>query len=344
MPEIRSFEQDLDGLKVQCWEIKDESSGLLAFLSVVERSERPAFGGIRRQRYASVASAFVESQILAIQMAQKLAFADLDHGGAKMVIVDSDDFRPAAAYPIVGEFIQSLNGRYFCGPDVGTGEKELAFLRTKTEFVNHVSNDAGRATAAGVLAGMKAAVRHLGWVEGLMNRRVLIQGLGSVGGAMAQELAALGAHILLLDLDERRAESLLQELLQHGNKGEVIAPVQLQDVAADVFCPCAVGDAVDETCDRFALVCGSANLQVMSPEVEAHLFRQGCLYVPEIAVNAGAVIEGVIRVRATHESQSSSQGHITATEERVQNLLRLAQEKGQSPHAWIQEWWQNVRP
>src|SRR3546814_2616315 len=70
----------------------------------------------------------------------------------------------------------------------------------------------GPATALGVFLGLKAAVRYkLGRLD-VKGVRVAIQGVGSVGAALARHLVAEGAVLTVADADEARAAGLAAEL------------------------------------------------------------------------------------------------------------------------------------
>src|SRR3546814_9699724 len=90
----------------------------------------------------------------------------------------------------------------------------------------------GPATALGVFLGLKAAVRYkLGRLD-VKGVRVAIQGVGSVGAALARHLVAEGAVLTVADADEARAAGLAAEL---GCKSVPVR--EIMRVAADVFSP-----------------------------------------------------------------------------------------------------------
>lgn len=322
------------------FEIRNEAIGMTAFLALIEGQIRPAFGGIRRREFANPQDAKLEARLLAKQMLLKIAFAELPNGAAKVVLIDSSGLDLRAAYANLGRAIESLNGRYFSGPDVGTGKQELAWLAGETTFVNHKENDPGVATALGVAAGLDAAVGHLGWTSALVDRVVLIQGLGSVGHALAELLAAKGARLRLCDLDHEKAKDVAASLTRDGREAQVVAATDLDRIDADVFCPCALGDVLDKTSARFKIVCGSANLQSGDRNLVNQLHDQGCLIIPEITINAGAVIEGIFvqsKDDATVE-RAQARGHILETKNRVNRLLAGSQQLGVSPQDAVKIW------
>jgi valine dehydrogenase (NAD+) len=62
----------------------------------------------------------------------------------------------------------------------------------------------------------------------------------------------------------------------------------------DVYAPCALGGALDEETVSVLparIVCGGANNQLATPEMDDRLRARGILYAPDYLVNAGGVIQ-----------------------------------------------------
>ncbi len=273
--------------------LHDRSSGLRAFLAIHDTSRGPAFGGLRRFAYRDEKSALMDCLRLAKAMSMKCALAGVNGGGAKLVLFDHPGLDRAAAYRSIGRSIERLAGRYYAGPDVGTGTAELSNVAFETKYVTHPGpagpGDLPGATAAGVFAGMRAALVHLDGEEAWEDRTVVIQGLGSVGQRLAVRLIGLGARVSGVDLDEAtcdRARGLGVEILESGSE---------LDKAADIFCPCAMGGLLhDLTIQRIAAraVCGAANNPLARSHHAERLHARGILYVPDFVINSGAVIRG----------------------------------------------------
>ena len=141
--------------------LNDRALGLRAIVAIDSTKKGPAFGGVRRRAYASEAAALTDALALASSMSFKCALAGLPAGGAKTVILHREGLELHRVYRSVGKAIERLGGRYVCGPDIGTSETELGWIREQTSHVNPVENDAGRSTAAGVLAALRAVWAHL---------------------------------------------------------------------------------------------------------------------------------------------------------------------------------------
>jgi leucine dehydrogenase len=273
--------------------VRDRDAGVTAILAVHDTRLGPAHGGIRRWRYDSVEAAHDDAVRLARAMTWKCALADLPAGGGKAVIVDHDGLDRQAAYRLVGRAVEQLGGRFFTGPDVGTGTRELVALARGTRFVAHPDGEAGdiaRPTALGVRAAIEATAHHLGL--GLRGLRVAIQGVGAVGANLARLLAADGAQLTLADTDAAKVAALGAE-----TGALVVPPDAIVTAACDVFAPCALGGVIDaDTVPRLRTraVVGAANNQLVDFRVDAALFAAGILHVPDFVANAGGLIHGAL--------------------------------------------------
>lgn len=274
--------------------VHDRDSGLRAFVGVHDTAGGPAFGGIRRFPYPDERSGLMDVLRLSLAMSQKCALADLAVGGGKIVVLDRPDLDLEGGYRHLGRVIASLGGRYYAGPDVGTGERELAWVAAETEHCTPPGAEGlgnlPAATAAGVFGGLAAALAELDGEPAWAGRTVVLQGLGRVGEALARRLVALDVKVLASELDEERAQGLAAELGL-----ELLEPGTEFDVPSDAFCPCAMGGILhDVTIQRLRarIVCGAANNPLGHARHGRRLHERGILYVPDIVVNAGAVIRG----------------------------------------------------
>ena len=309
--------------------INDRRCGLRAVLVQHSLARGPAFGGVRRYAYHHESEALADAKRLAEAMSLKCALADLAAGGGKVVIFDHPLLDRAVAYPILGQAIQDLGGSFVAGPDLGTGPDELELLRRRTRWVNPSSNDAGRSTAAGVLAGLRGLSQVVFGDRSLSGRRYVIQGLGSVGSSLAGGLLGAGASVAGWDPDPRaqeRAEAMGVELLDERS---------VFTSECDVFMPCALGQVLDvHRCERgpWRAVCGSANNQLATPEAARVLHRRGIIWAPDFVVNAGAVIEGVETVIGSAKgARERVVRGIEAIADRCAAILEQAREQDRSP-------------
>ncbi len=325
----------LDSLARQGFEevraIHDRRSGLRAFLAVHDTSAGPAFGGIRAWTYQREDEALRDCLRLARTMSLKCVLAGLRAGGGKLVIIDRPDLDRERAYRYVGDEIERLAGRFYAGPDVGTGPRELAWLSEHTRYVTHPGPQGPgllpESTCQGVLAGLAAALRQIDGMERWSDRTVVVQGLGEVGSRIARALVDLGARVLAAEADPERAERLCAELgLERLDVAQELEP------ACDVFAPCALGGILHDLSIvrlRCRVVAGAANNVLASPAHGRRLYERGILYVPDFVINAGALIRGarfqLDGVREDLEHIGARIGDTTA------QLLAVADESGEPP-------------
>lgn len=306
--------------------------GLRAVIAVHSTRRGPAFGGIRRKHYASEAAALDDALALAEAMSHKCALAGLPAGGAKTVVLRSEPEDVTgweAAYEALGLEIAALHGAYVCGPDIGTGEAELAAVRRACPFVNPLENDAGASTAAGVHAGLRAVWRVLGSLPS-SPRTVAIQGLGSVGRALAAALVDEGVAVIGADLEGAACRAAAERGVR------IVDPAALMTQPCDVLMPCAGGHGLDAVAIeglRCRAVCGSANNQLATADDAGRLHARGIVHAPDVVVSAGAVIEGVLTVQQGRDAsvRAKVDEAIAAIEGTLGAVLERALAQGRPP-------------
>ena len=312
-------------------EVRDASCGLHAIIAIHDLNRGPGFGGIRRMSYENTEDAVRDACTLAAQMTTKTRFAGLPCGGAKSVIVDVPNMDLSVAYARFGEAVESLKGQYVCGPDVGTGVKEMDAIRTATSYANAPDNKPSVSTAHGVLAGIRAALNHKFGRERGLNISTFVHGVGRVGALVAEGMSSIVRELLIADVNRAHLRAV-QDRVTSDCKLVVVPPnASSYDYwPGTVFSPCAIGPVIRKNnVDTLAcqIVCGSANTQLESDELADVLHQRGILYVPDFVVNAGAVIEGALRHFSSgdeEETRAEILEAIAGIEERVAALLKLA--------------------
>jgi leucine dehydrogenase len=274
--------------------LHDRRSRLRAFVGIHDSSAGPAFGGIRRWSYLDEDQALRDCLRLSLAMSHKCALAELPAGGAKIVVLDRTDLDVDGAYRAIGRCIESLDGRVYTGPDVGTGARELACVADETRFVTDPGpggpGQLAEATAEGVFRGMGAALRHLDGEEDWSARTVVVQGLGEVGSLVAARLVARGARVLASEIDNERARAIARSL-----PIQLLEPSSEYDARCDVFAPCALGGILhDLTLTRLVcrVVAGAANNVLAKALHGDRLHELGILFAPDVVISAGALIRG----------------------------------------------------
>lgn len=320
---------ELTDIRVEGYErvirYRNDANGLRGFLALHDMSTGPACGGIRLWRYESEEAALRDALRLSRAMTYKAITAELPSGGGKAVVMLHDGMRRREAFESLGELVESFRGRFLTGPDAGVTEEDLAAAASKSRYVMHETTpgvgDLSHYTGLGVWHGMRACLEF----AGLRGGRVAVQGVGSVGIALARILREQGMELLVADINPARAEAAAREL-----GAEVIAPEEILSAPCDVLAPCALGEVVTvETAETIQarIVCGSANNILADEEAGDALARRGILYAPDYLVNAGALIRGVDY--GVHKRPDSF-ATVARIYDRMRNVLELARERGVS--------------
>lgn len=274
---------------------QDVASGLYALIAIHDTTLGPALGGIRMWPYASDDEALFDILQHSRAMTLKTALAEAGFGGGKAVILGNPERdKTEALLEAMGEFIESQEGRYVCAEDVNVGPADLEVVQRRTRWVTGLSangegsNRAARYTAEGCIVGMRGVAEEIDGRLSLAGRRIVLQGVGAVGGQLAVLLKQEGAEVTICDVDEARQRELQE---QHGFA--VVDDADHLDVECDIYAPCARGGCLDdETIPRLKCraVAGCANRQLLEPRHGQLLRERGICYVPDFVINAGSVI------------------------------------------------------
>lgn len=308
--------------------VSDAPSGLRAWIALHHLGRGPAYGGIRVWSYRTENDALADALRLAKAMTYKCILAGVTGGGGKTVVLaDALVDRPAAMERL-GREIEALGGAYQTGPDAGFTEEDRVALARGTGNLAHFHGcgqmrSAGEATAEGAEWGIRAALAHLGRTD-LADITIAIHGLGSVGGALARRFLKAGARVIGADISDAACE------VAEAQGVELFPPSHLFEEACDVFAPCALGGTVHDLSIsrmRTKIVAGVANNVLGHPQQAQLLRARDILFLPDIVLNAGALIEGSGYGQTGREDWSKEIQAIGAT---ISMILERADEEGVS--------------
>jgi valine dehydrogenase (NAD+) len=316
----------------------DGPSGLKAIIAIYSTALGPALGGTRFHPYPDEESALNDVLNLSTAMAYKASLAGLDLGGGKAVIIgDPGRDKSERLLRAYGRFIQSLDGRYITACDVGTYSADMDVIARECSHVTGRSLEQGGAgdssilTAYGVFQGMRACATHRWGVPSLEGRRVGVAGVGKVGRKLVGHLRDEGAEVVITDVSERAIELVLHD---HPDVAVVDDAHTLAAADLDVYAPCALGGALDESTVatlRAAVICGGANNQLAHAGIDKLLQDRGVLYAPDYLVNAG----GIIQVADELDGFSFVRAKARAARiyDTMRRVLELAADEGVPPAA-----------
>ncbi len=271
---------------------EDRHSGLRAIIAVHNTQLGSAVGGLRMFPYTDDDAALDDVLRLSRGMTYKSALAGLPMGGGKAVIIgDPQRDKTPALMQAMGEFVDSLGGRFVTAEDSGTTVADMREIARRTSYVSghdeRGGGDPSPYTAYGVYCGILAALRQRRGSETLAGLTVALQGAGAVGRHLAKRLLAAGARVFVADVNRDNLERAV------ALGAEAVSPASILSMEVDVLAPCALGAVLDaHTVEslRADIIAGAANNQLASPAQAQRLFERGILYVPDFVLNAGGII------------------------------------------------------
>ena len=264
-----------------------------------------------------------ECAALAMWMTFKCALVGLPFGGAKGgVRCDPNRLSEAELERITRRYASEIfpiigPDRDIPAPDVATGEREMAwFMDTYSQQVGHpvpeivtgkpivLGGTEGRdiATGLGVVYCIEELMRVAG--EELAGKRVVVQGLGNVGGTVVRELAQRGATIVGvsdvtcgvadpggLDVDAVAGWTDEHRFLRGFPEGTEVGRLEILEQSCDLLVPAAVEQQItEENAGRIDArwVVEGANGPT-TPEADVILAERGIEVIPDVLANAGGV-------------------------------------------------------
>ncbi len=314
-----SLADDLGPAKVV--HLTERRTGLRAVVVIDNVAAGPAIGGTRMSLDGTAELCLS----LARAMTLKNAMAGLRHGGAKSVII-ADPKQPLPDKErLIRAFAVGIRDltQYVPGPDMGTDEQCMAWIRDETGRSVGLPPELGGlpldqlgATGFGLAAAADVSADRIG-LE-LDGARVVVQGYGSVGRHAARFLAERGCVLvgasdsrggvadsygLDLDrLDELKASG--RSVREHG--GQILELGDEVAVPCDIWIPAAGPDVLraDNINDLTArLVLQGANVPATA-EAERRMHERGVLSVPDFVANAGGVICGAVEFAGGTRAQA----------------------------------------
>ena len=311
---------------------QDDRADFKAVIAIHSTALGPAAGGIRMWQYESELDAIEDALRLARGMTYKYAAAGVNMGGGKAVVIADPKRRDReVVFRTLGRFINRLGGKFYTGEDVGTTLEDMEYLFMETPYVITLPQYLGGVgpisplTAFGVIQGMRACAKTAFGSDDLSNRVVAVQGAGSVGASLVEQLTDSGTRLVVTDIDEERVDVMVS---RHGV--QKVPADEIYGVDCDIFSPCALGAILnDETIPQLKcrIVCGAANNQLKEERHGDVLAERGILYGPDYIVNAGGAVYDADRLVGGVNLERGRQ-KVARIYQTTEKVIELAQEKG----------------
>jgi len=300
--------------------VEDPKIGMRGFLVIDNTALGPGKGGIRMTPDVTREEVFR----LARTMTWKNALAGIPFGGAKAGIVwtgGSDALKKTFITSFARAISPFIPSRYIGGPDVNTGEREMAWIARELREWSAVTGKPARfctkergkkkcglphelgSTGFGVAHSARIAARTLG--IDIAGATVAIEGYGNVGSFALRHLENMGAKIIAVSnrdcvvyneqgIDGARLAAIKKKTgsIKNYEPAEKLPHKEIFGLSVDILIPAAVTDVINESnknAIRAKIIVEAANIP-MSEAIEDELSKKGILIVPDFVANAGGVI------------------------------------------------------
>jgi len=347
--------------------INNKINTFTGFRSVHSDHLEPVKGGIRYSMYADQA----EVEALAALMSYKCALVDVPFGGSKgALIIDPNKYNKFDLERITRRFAQELIKRDLINPsqnvpapDMGTGEREMAWIADEYRRLNPVDINAsacvtgkplnkhgirGRteATGRGVQNAIQEFFRHKKDVKianmqgNLDGKRVIVQGLGNVGYYAAKFLSEEDGAIIIGVIERDGAvynekginiESLKKYIIKTGGvskyKGYVKDGTKLLAKKCDVLIPAAMEGVINKSNARSIkakLIVEAANGPI-TYEADQILSKEKVI-IPDLYANAGGVTVSYFEWVKNLSRIRFGRLHKRGEENKITNLISSVEE------------------
>ncbi len=297
--------------------------GLKGIVVVDNSAIGPGIGGIRMTPNVTTEEVFR----LARAMTWKNALAGIPHGGGKSgIIADPRKITAEHKEVLIRQFARAISGlhQYIPGPDMGTDETCMAWVRDETgrsvglsTVLGGIPLDQVGATGYGLAICGEVAQEFIDLK--LEGARVSMQGFGNVGQHAARYLSQRGAILTVAtDLDGtiHNEDGIdIEELVRvmkstrgiSGYRNAKKLPREaFVDIPCDIFVPAAQPDVItEENAHRIQckLILQGANIPCKGNS-EQILHERGILSVPDFVANAGGVICGSVEYHGGTKNQA----------------------------------------
>lgn len=285
-------EISVEGYK-KVFKVTDDKTGLKAIICIHDDTLGPALGGTRIYPYPTFEAALTDVKRLARGMTHKSAVAGAGLGGGKSVIISDHKNKTKEMIISFAKAVERLQGLYTGAEDLGCTLEDVTLMSQYTRYVVGISNKKSSGNPApftgwGTYRGIQAAVKKMFDTDSVKGKTIAIQGLGSVGGFLAEMLFWHGAHLIVSDIDWDKTLSIAAKF---GARACPADDILMQE--CDILAPCALGGILNpQTIPHLKCkgVAGCANNQLLTDADGIALMKRGILYAPDFVINAGGLI------------------------------------------------------
>jgi len=211
-------------------------------------------GGIRWVDYPNRAAAVSDAMDMSLAVAMKIQVIRTPSGGNKISVYGDIRHKPRVLRSIFSAYERM--GFIVTSADLGLSLEDLekyALPVAPTSLVPMgVYKDgipSALVTADACFAAMHALAAGLPQSPPLSSLTVSIQGIGEVGYRLALHLIEHGTKIIIAETNDETHSQFKSECPRAFSAGQAVFlknPNAIYDTAADIFCPCALRDILDQ--------------------------------------------------------------------------------------------------
>jgi leucine dehydrogenase len=313
----------------------DERAGLKAIICIHNTTLGPALGGTRIHSYPSFDAALTDAKRLARGMTYKSALAEVGLGGGKSVIMCDPKHKTPEMFIAFAEAVDRLQGLYTCAEDVGCSLEDATLIGKHTPYVVGTSSEKASGnpspyTAWGTFRGIQAVLQTIDGSPSVAGKTIAVQGLGSVGHALAELLFWHGAKLIVSDIDWEKTQRYSKKW------GAIACPADdILSISCDVLSPCALGGIINSQTIlnlRCRAIAGSANNQLLNDQDADLLKQKGILYAPDFVINAGGLINVSFEIAEEGYNPTQARAKVDKLYDQLIRLFEISEQNNCSTH------------
>jgi len=294
------------------------------------------FGGVRLLPYNTREKAVKDALRLSEAMTYKLALINSPYGGCKAVVFEPGDGKTNEFLHDIGTLIEEEKGRFISAIDFGFEPDDAKIIRESTKYIFAIKDSefgqSGTTTAYGVIEGIKTSLAQVYNSDEIAGRSFAVQGIGSVGNIIANELIRLGGKVYISDLDAEKSK------LFEG-RATIVNTDEILYLDVDVFVPCGPAYIINQDTIpnlKCKIIAGGANCQ-LEDEVEddKKLQEIGILIAPDYVINAGGVMQGIEEL--TGGTLDDAKAKLFIISENLKQIYSKSKQEGRGTYAISKE-------
>jgi leucine dehydrogenase len=252
------------------------------------------FWGVRLLPFDAWEKAVKDALRLSEAMTYKLALINAPYGGCKAVVFEPMGGKTVDFLHDIWSLIENEKGRFISAIDFGFEPDDAKTIWESTKYMFAKKDtefwQSGVTTAYGVLEGIKASLEFTFSSDEISWRSFAVQGLGSVGQVIANELVQLWWKVFVSDTDDNKTRLF-------ENTATIVNTDEILSLDVDVFVPCGPAYIINATSIpqlKCRIIAGWANCQ-LEDEVEddKKLYACNILIAPDYVINAGGVMQWI---------------------------------------------------